>query len=131
MVMQRKEGKEMKKAIKLIIMNVIFVWAMGGCQLAYESDRLVDIPVPPNSSGYADFTSEEGEQKAKEYEQNKEKNQETKQETTEKEKDEKQAKERNTGIIISVGAIIILGAGVGIYKISQKKSKKVETKNKK
>lgn len=65
----------MKRIVKLLIMNVIFVFIMGTYQLAYEGDRLVDIPVPPNSSGYADFTSEEGEQKAKEYEQNKDKNQ--------------------------------------------------------
>lgn len=36
-----------------------------------ESDRLVDIPVPPNSTGYADFTEEEAAQRAKEYEESK------------------------------------------------------------
>lgn len=62
---------KVKKILKLIIMNVAFVMVMGTSNFAYE-ERLVDIPVPPNSSGYADFTSEEAEQRAKEYEQNKE-----------------------------------------------------------
>ena len=36
-----------------------------------ETGRLVDIPVPPNSSGYADFTEEEAAERAKEYEESK------------------------------------------------------------
>ena len=36
-----------------------------------ESDRLVDIPVPPNSTGYADFTEEEAAERAREYEESK------------------------------------------------------------
>lgn len=36
-----------------------------------ESDRLVDIPVPPNSSGYADFTEEEAAEEEKAYEESK------------------------------------------------------------
>ena len=36
-----------------------------------ETGRLVDIPVPPNSSGYADFTEEEAAEKNKEYEESK------------------------------------------------------------
>ena len=36
-----------------------------------ETGRLVDIPVPPNSAGYADFTEEEAAEKAEEYEDSK------------------------------------------------------------
>ena len=114
----------MKKIIKLIIMNVIFVWAMGGCQFAYESDRLVDIPVPPNSSGYADFTSEEGEEQAKQYEQNKVENQEKNITENYIGKEDKQSKTINKNLVIIVVIIIIVGAGVGINKIYHKKSKK-------
>ena len=35
------------------------------------AERLVDIPVPPNSSGYADFTEEEAAEQAKRYEESK------------------------------------------------------------
>lgn len=35
------------------------------------AERLVDIPVPPNSSGYADFTEEEAAEQAKRYEKSK------------------------------------------------------------
>ena len=36
-----------------------------------ETPRLVDIPVPPNSTGYADFTEEEAAERAREYEESK------------------------------------------------------------
>lgn len=35
------------------------------------AERLVDIPVPPNSSGYADFTEEEAAEQEKVYEESK------------------------------------------------------------
>ena len=124
----------MKRIVKLIIINVIFIGTIGSCQLAYESDRLIDIPVPPNSSGYADFTSEEAEQKAKEYEQNKEKNQEANQEeiqkigqdSAESKKEERKSKEVGASIVIIAGVIIVIGTGVGIYKnkVSKLKGKK-------
>lgn len=38
------------------------------------TDRLVDIPVPPNSSGYADFTEEEAAEREREYEESKNNN---------------------------------------------------------
>lgn len=114
----------MKRMLKLVILNMIFVFAMGTYQLAYEGDRLVDIPVPPNSSGYADFTSEEGEQQAKEYEQNKVGNQEKNISENYIEKEDKQSKTINRNLVIIVVIIIIVGAGVGINKIYHKKSKK-------
>lgn len=36
-----------------------------------ETPRLVDIPVPPNSTGYADFTEEEAAERTREYEESK------------------------------------------------------------
>lgn len=58
----------LKTTIFLIIM--IFIISVTSISLA-ESDRLVDIPVPPNSSGYADFTEEEAAEHAREYEESK------------------------------------------------------------
>lgn len=107
-------------------LNVIFVCTMGTYQLAYEGDRLVDIPVPPNSSGYADFTSEEGEQQAKEYEQEEEKKLEEKQDKMEnsiRKEEEEQTKIRQNGIVGTVGVLLILGVSIGII-IYGKKSKK-------
>ncbi len=63
----------MKKNIKIIIMCIILI-IFGIYSSVYaetEYERIVDIPVPPNSSGKADFTSEEGEQQAKQYEEEK------------------------------------------------------------
>ncbi len=114
----------MKRMLKLVILNMIFVFAMGTYQLAYEEDRLVDIPVPPNSSGYADFTSEEGEEQAKQYEQNKVENQEKNITENYIGKEDKQSKTINKNLVIIVVIIIIVGAGVGINKIYHKKSKK-------
>ena len=112
--------------LKLILLNMIFVLAMGTYQLAYEGDRLVDIPVPPNSSGHADFTSEEGEQQAKEYEENKEKNSVEKQEEIENDiekKEEKQQARNKVAIAGIVGVLLIFGVSMGV-KIYRKKSKK-------
>lgn len=60
----------MKYLIKLIIINIIFILLIGGYNLVYAVDRFVDIPVPPNSSGKADFRSEGGEKEAEQYEKN-------------------------------------------------------------
>lgn len=63
----------MKKNIKIILMCIILI-IFGIYSSVYaetEYERIVDIPVPPNSSGKADFTSEEGEQQAKQYEEEK------------------------------------------------------------
>ena len=97
---------------------MIFVLAMGTYQLAYEGDRLVDIPVPPNSSGHADFTSE--------YEENKEKNLVEKQEEIENDiekKEEKQQVRNKVAIAGIVGVLLIFGVSMGV-KIYRKKSKK-------
>ena len=51
----------------ILIINLIFFINI----VFAESDRIVDIPVPPDSSGYTDFTEEEAKQKAEEYEKNK------------------------------------------------------------
>lgn len=60
----------MKFISKLILINIIFILIMGSYNLVYGVDKFVDIPIPPNSSGKADFTSEEGEKEAKQYETN-------------------------------------------------------------
>lgn len=49
---------------------ILFVICFMNISLA-ETGRLVDIPVPPNSAGYADFTEEEAAEKAEEYEDSK------------------------------------------------------------
>lgn len=60
----------MKTKIRAIIMMILLIGSSMGISFA-ESDRLVDIPVPPNSSGYADFTEEEAAEQEREYEESK------------------------------------------------------------
>lgn len=55
---------------KITIFITIFICMMSFASLSFaETPRLVDIPVPPNSAGYADFTEEEAAEKAREYEE--------------------------------------------------------------
>lgn len=61
----------MKCLRRLIIINMIFIILAGVNNLAYATDRFVDIPIPSNSSGKADFTSEDGEKEAEQYKENK------------------------------------------------------------
>lgn len=62
----------MIKKLKMILISVILICSIYNFSYATEEDgRFVDIPVPPASSGRADFTSEEGKEQAKEYEENK------------------------------------------------------------
>lgn len=64
----------MKKVLKIIILvSVIMVMcSMSNFTYATEEDgRFVDIPVPPSSSGRADFTSEEADEQSKTYEESK------------------------------------------------------------
>lgn len=61
----------MKTKIRaIIIIIILLIGSSMGISFA-ESDRLVDIPVPPNSSGYADFTEEEAAEQEREYEESK------------------------------------------------------------
>lgn len=59
----------MKK--KLTIVGIITLLILNINIKVLATDRLVDIPVPPNSSGYADFTEEEAAQRQEEYEKTK------------------------------------------------------------
>lgn len=59
----------MKK--KLIIIGIITLLILNINIKVLATDRLVDIPVPPNSSGYSDFTEEEAAQRQEEYEKTK------------------------------------------------------------
>lgn len=59
----------MKK--KLTIVGIIILFILNINIKVLATDRLVDIPVPPNSSGYADFTEEEAAQIQEEYEKTK------------------------------------------------------------
>lgn len=57
---------------KLSIFFIILITLMSIMNISFaETGRLVDIPVPPSSSGYADFTEEEAAERAKEYEESK------------------------------------------------------------
>lgn len=58
--------------LKITIFITILICMMSFASLSFaETPRLVDIPVPPNSAGYADFTEEEAAEKEKEYEESK------------------------------------------------------------
>lgn len=60
----------MKFKISLFFVILMFFMSFVSFSFA-ETPRLVDISVPPNSSGYADFTEEEATEKEKEYEESK------------------------------------------------------------
>lgn len=73
----------MKKILGIILINIILVVVCSICGFTYaveDDDRLVDIPVPPASSGRAGITSEEANKIEKEYEE-KNKNTQTNSET--------------------------------------------------
>ena len=64
----------MKKVLKIIILVsvIMVICSMSNFTYATEEDgRFVDIPVPPSSSGRADFTSEEADEQSKTYEESK------------------------------------------------------------
>ena len=50
----------MKLKISLFFITLICIVSIVSLSFA-ETPRLVDIPVPPNSAGYADFTEEDAE----------------------------------------------------------------------
>ncbi len=57
---------------KITIFITTLICMMSFVSLSFaETPRLVDIPVPPNSTGYADFTEEEAAERAREYEESK------------------------------------------------------------
>ncbi len=58
----------MKSKKCIFFFSVIILMNLVNSSFA-ETGRLVDIPVPPNSSGYADFTEEEAAEEAREYEE--------------------------------------------------------------
>ena len=60
----------MRLKISIFLIVFLFILFFSSITLA-ETDRLVDIPVPPNSSGYADFTEEEAAERARAYEESK------------------------------------------------------------
>ena len=60
----------MKKYFKILLIFTLLICIGYGLTYATEEDgRFVDIPVPPASSGRADFTSEEGQEQSKIYEE--------------------------------------------------------------
>lgn len=60
----------MKLKISLFFITLICIVSIVSLSFA-ETPRLVDIPVPPNSAGYADFTEEDAAEVEKEYEESK------------------------------------------------------------
>lgn len=60
----------MKLKISLFFITLICIVSIVSLSFA-ETPRLVDIPVPPNSAGYVDFTEEDAAEVEKEYEESK------------------------------------------------------------
>jgi len=58
----------MKKILS--IMGIIIVFVLGIYTNVFATGRLVDIPVPPDNHGMADFTEEEAAELEKQYEEN-------------------------------------------------------------
>ena len=65
--------KKIYKIFCLIIVVISFATVSNADDTVY--DRLVDIPVPDNSTGYADSTITEKQQEIEKYEQKEEKEQ--------------------------------------------------------
>ena len=64
----------MNKILKIIIICMILtiVWLEIKMPIIFGVGRLVDIPIPPNSSGYTDFSPEDGDKRESQYEERKE-----------------------------------------------------------
>lgn len=56
--------------MKLKTFGIVMMIILSFTTISF-AERLVDIPVPPNSSGYADFTEEEAAEQEKVYEESK------------------------------------------------------------
>lgn len=65
-----KGAKKVKFKTYVFFIFLVFIICFANLSFA-ETGRLVDIPVPPNSTGYADFTEEEAAERANEYEESK------------------------------------------------------------
>lgn len=61
----------MKNKIKKYILSLVLLIIVNMSTNVFATGRLVDIPVPPNSTGYADFTEEEAAEREKQYEESK------------------------------------------------------------
>ena len=61
----------MKNKLKIFISTLILILLVCLVTPVFATGRLVDIPVPPNSAGYADFTEEEAAEREKAYEESK------------------------------------------------------------
>ena len=60
---------KLKTVVSLFILIMILFMSSN---VFAETGRFVDIPVPPNSAGYTDYTEEEAAEREAEYEENKE-----------------------------------------------------------
>ena len=60
-----ERGKKMKKILS--IMGIIIVFVLGIYTNVFATGRLVDIPVPPDNHGMADFTEEEAAELDRQY----------------------------------------------------------------
>lgn len=90
----------MKKLFKLLIITISAILVCNICNFAYadeEDGRLVDIPVPPSSTGHADSTVEEKQQQT---ENNLKQKNETKVDyNKEIEEEQKREEQTNTDVI--------------------------------
>lgn len=94
--------KETKLIISFIM--ILFIISIYKFSYATDSDRLVDIPVPDNSTGFADSTLEEKNRQIREYEEKQEK---------QEQKEVKERKMKKYGcIIITVIALIVVVATI-------------------
>ena len=57
----------MKKYLKIILMSGILICSIYKYVYATESDKFIDIPVPPGSAGKAGITSEDAQKQEEEY----------------------------------------------------------------
>ena len=63
----------MKRSLKFLLVSAIAILVCSAFTFVYadeEDGRFVDIPVPPADTGMADFTEQEAENQAKQYENN-------------------------------------------------------------
>ena len=100
----------MKKCLNIIILT-IFTLIISVNNYTYGTERFVDIPVPDNSTGFADSTLSEKEKQIKEYEEKQKNNNNEYSENVENNTDLKQNNDINKNTknkIIAVGIVIII-----------------------
>lgn len=95
----------MKKFLCLVSTIILFIFSLYST--TYATERLVDIPVPPDNHGMADFTENEAAELQREYEQSVS-NSLNEENVVNSERNEQKGKNNNFAITTIIIIILIL-----------------------